>query len=102
MRLRTIQNAALGLAAALLAGGCATAPSEPSEPQIRTVTVHVPQPIPCPALAQLGDEPEYPDTDAAIRAADNVAELAFLFATGRKLRIQRLKEYEAAATACNF
>lgn len=102
MRLRLIQNAALLACATTLAGGCATTPSEPSEPQVRTVTVYVPQPVPCPALAQLGEEPEYPDTDEAIRAAENMAELALMYATGRKLRVQRLKEYEATAVACNF
>lgn len=102
MRLRLIQNAALLAGATTLAAGCATAPVEPSEPQIRNVIVNVPTPVPCPALAQLGDDPAYPDTDAAIRAAESMAELALLYATGRKMRIQRLKEYSATAAACDF
>lgn len=91
---------ALVLVAALT--GCATDGQTRLEPEVRTVEVKVPTPVPCPALERLGPEPAYPDTDAAIQGAATIGDLAALYAAGRKLRVQRLAEYFAAKTSCIF
>lgn len=96
----------LGLASALLAlatlAGCKTAPLEPLEPSIRTVEVKVAVPVPCPALAELGEEPSYPDTDTAIAAAETIGQLAAMYAKGRAMRVQRLLENNVAKASCIF
>jgi hypothetical protein len=102
MRLRPVYGALLALLAATLAAGCATAPSDRPEPVVRVVETKVPQPVPCPALAQLGPEPAYPDTDQAITNAPSIGARAKLYVAGRKMRIQRLAEYAAASLACQF
>lgn len=102
MTRRAISSVFWALGATTLAAGCAHTPTEPPEPVVQLVEVKVPQPVPCPALAQLGQEPAYPDTDEAIKAAPNVAERAKLYVKGRTLRVQRLAEYTAAALACQF
>lgn len=89
----------MACSAALAAAACATTPTEP---EVRTVEVVVTKPVPCPALAALGPEPSYPDTNEAIRAAATLADRALLVMTGRVQRIQRLLEYEAAKAACDF
>lgn len=99
--LRRLSSAVLALAAAS-AAGCATTPSEPLEPPVRVVTVKEQTPVPCPALLKLGPEPEYPDTDAAILAAPNIAERSRLYTEGRVLRIARLAEYVAVKAGCIF
>lgn len=90
------------LLGALALSACATTPKPSLEPEVRTVEVKVPQPVPCPALERLGPEPAYPDTDAAIQAAGTIGDLAALYAAGRKLRVQRLAEYLAAKASCIF
>lgn len=98
-----IKSALLPAVALSLAGCGHMGQLPPPEPVVRTVTVKVPTAIPCPALAQLGGEPSYPDTDAALRAvASNLADALTLLGVGRLLRIQRLAEYEAAKTGCSF
>lgn len=77
---------------------CAGSPSP--EPQIRTVEVSVPVPIPCPALAELGAEPDYPDTDAALENAPSLFERVRLMAQGRLLKNARLAQYVAARASC--
>lgn len=67
--------------------------------QIETRVVEVPTPVPC--KINLGSEPAYPDTDAAIHAAPNVAERARLYAAGRKMRIARQAEEDAALAKCS-
>jgi hypothetical protein len=88
--------------AAIPLAACQTTPEEPSEPQIRTVEVVVNKPVPCPALAELGPEPLYPDTDEAIAAADGIGELSQMYRVGRAMRQARLMTYMAVAAACNF
>jgi len=78
-----------------LLSGCGHTP----RPEIRTVTVNVPVPQPC-IPATLGDEPDYPDTDAALRAAVDAAERYLLIAAGRTLRIARNNELETAVAGC--
>ena len=93
---------ALAAASVLMLAGCATPHTEPLPPVIRIVEVKVQVPVPCPALVELGEEPIYPDTDAAIQGAGTISALAVLYKVGRLMRGQRLAEYQAAKTACNF
>lgn len=90
---------ALGLAAML--GACSHAQTRP-EPKVQLVEVKVATPVPCPALTSLGPEPAYPDSDEALAAATGIGPLAKLYATGRKMRAQRLAEYAVARAACTF
>ena len=83
---------------ALAVAGCAQTP--PPEPQIITKEVDVPVPQPCKALVDIGSEPVYPDTDAAIAAAPDIFSIAKLYAAGRLLRVQRLAKYVAAKASC--
>lgn len=99
MTAQSVPQGLLAVAAALALTACATTPTEPS---VRTVEVVVTKPVPCPALATLGPEPTYSDTDEAIRNAGNLAERALLYAKGRAERSQRLLEYASARAACTF
>lgn len=87
---------------ALLCACSQTPPPQPVEPVIKTVEVKVPTPVPCAALAKLGPEPEYPDTDAAVKAAPDIFSATKLLTKGRLMRIQRLAAYGAAKVACSF
>jgi hypothetical protein len=89
-------------AIAILLSACATTPRSPPEPVVRTITVKVATPVPCPALEALGPEPEYPDTDEAIAAAGTIGALAGLYAKGRAMRVQRLLEFVTARGSCIF
>jgi hypothetical protein len=90
------------LTAALSLTGCATPTGPRPEPEVRTVEVKVTVPVPCKALEQLGPEPAYADTDAAIAAATDIGTLAKLYAKGRLQRVQRLAEYVVAKASCSF
>ncbi len=81
---------------ALFLVGCA--PSAPPEPVIKTVTVNVPVTVPC--KKDIGPEPQYADTDAALRAAPNLYERVRLLVAGRLQRIQREADRIAAYSAC--
>jgi len=81
---------------------CASTPQARPEPEVRTVEVKVATPVPCKALANLGPEPVYADTDAAIAAASDIGSLAKLYAKGRLQRVQRLAEYSVAKASCLF
>lgn len=74
----------------------------PPEPVVVTKTVNVAVPVPCDALAKLGPEPDYADTDAAVRAAPDIFEQARILSKGRLQRIKRGAEYIAARVACTF
>lgn len=102
MTRRAISSVFLAVVGTCLAAGCATTPHDRPEPVVRTVEVTVTKPVPCPALAKLGPEPSYPDTNEAILSAPNAAARAKLYVTGRLMRAQRLAEYAAAKTACLF
>lgn len=82
----------------LLVAGCKH--TQPTEPVIITKEVKVPVPVPCPALKELGAEPEYPDTDAALRAAPDLFTRVQLLLQGRLLRIKRLAEHEVVKRSC--
>lgn len=94
---------------ALALSGCASVPAHVAEPAIQTVTVNKEVPVPCKALEQLGAEPAYVDTDAAIATASaipdvglRVSAMAKLYAKGRLQRVQRLQEYVVAKASCLF
>ena len=91
---------AAGILAAVLAclalAGCGAVGVAP--PKIVIQIEKVPTPAACDA--HLGPAPAYPDTDAAIKAAPNVAERARLYAAGRKMRLSRQAETEAALAKC--
>lgn len=86
----------------VLAGCAGRASLTPPEPVVVTKTVNVATPVPCAALAKLGPEPDYADTDAALRAAPDIFEQARLLSKGRLQRIKRGSEYIAARVACTF
>lgn len=70
------------------------------EPVVVTKTVNVAVPVPCAALAKLGAEPDYADTDDAILAAPDIFEQVRILSKGRLQRIKRGSEYIAARVAC--
>jgi hypothetical protein len=80
-----------------VAGACATT-GEPPAPHVMVHTVPVPVPVRC--TPNLGPEPLYPDTDAALRAAPNLFARVKLLVAGRLMRIQRDAEKTAALQAC--
>lgn len=82
---------------AVLLAGCAAA--APPEPVVKTVTVNVPVTVPC--KKDIGPEPQYADTDAALRAAPNLYERVRLLVAGRLQRIQREADRIAAYSGCN-
>lgn len=102
MRFKTVCAAFAAVLAIPLAGGCATTSSDTSEPRVVVQEVKVPVPVPCPALAELGPEPVYVDTDEAIANAPSFAARAQLYVIGRAQRVRRLTEYTAVKAACAF
>ncbi len=60
--------------------------------------VEVPVHVPC--NPDIGPEPDYPDTDAAIRAAPNIFVRAQLLMAGRVMRIARDVEKTVALAKC--
>ncbi len=85
-----------GLLALALLSGCASGPAE--TPPVRVRTVEIPTPVRC--RPQLGPEPDYPDTDAALRAAPDLFARVRLLLAGRLLRIARDEEKSAALAGC--
>lgn len=88
------------LGAAALLSACHAAKPEPI-PVVRTQIVKEPVSVPCPALEQLGSEPVYADTDAALAAAVGLDNRVVLLLTGRSQRQNRLAEYIGAKTLCH-
>lgn len=81
------------LAIALLGlAGCATVP------QVVTKTVEVPVATKC--TPKLDPEPQYADSDSALRAAANIYERVKLLLAGREQRIERDAEKTTALRAC--
>ncbi len=83
------------LASLLLLTACAT---DNAPKPITTVTVRVPVNVPC--RPDIGAAPDYPDTDAAIKAAPDLFARVRLIVAGRLLRIQREAELNAAIKGC--
>ncbi len=87
--------------AALGLSGCASRPEARPEPIVITKEVVVPGPqSPCVPANLSSLPPAYPDTDAALRAAEDAAERYQLMAAGRKDRIARLNELEPIIASC--
>lgn len=82
------------LVACLALVGCATT----SEPTVRTVEVRVPIHAPCTATPPA--EPDFADTDDALRQAPNHIERVKLLLIGRLQRIAHDAELHAYAQAC--
>lgn len=79
---------------ALSLTACATT----SEPTVRTVEVRVPVHAPCTAAPPA--EPDFADTDDALRQAPNHVERVRLLVIGRLQRISHDQELHAYAQAC--
>lgn len=84
----------------LVLAACAGPRLPPPDPQIRTVRVELPVVQQCPALERLGPAPTYPDTQAALLAAPDIAVRVALLLAGRVLRIAREQAVNAALAAC--
>lgn len=83
---------ALSLPWLLAMAACASTRPKPIQ------SVATPVPVACrPSLAP---EPDWPDTDAALRAAPDLFERVRLLAAGRLLRIARDRELTAALEGC--
>jgi hypothetical protein len=76
----------------LMLGACAHA-----EPRVITKTVNVPVAVPCAVEVR---EPEYVDTDDALKNAPDIYQAAKLYVIGRLQRLNALEEYRAALKAC--
>lgn len=87
---------ALSAAAVLPLGACGTVPAP--EPIVQTKVVEVPVPTPC--KPQLSPEPQYPDTDEALAGVTDVFQGTQLLKAGRKMRIAREGELDAALQGC--
>lgn len=85
------------LSTALILTACAT-PAPPPEPRIVTKEVQVVVQVKC--KPNLPPRPDYPDTDAALAAAPNIFVAVQLYKAGRKLRIAREGQQDAALKAC--
>ena len=86
---------ALAALACLALVGCA----HNSEPTVRTVEVLVPVRAPCTATPPV--EPEWADTDQALRDAPSHVERVRLLVVGRLQRIAHDQELHAYASACS-
>lgn len=91
LRLRqAAASAALGLALA----ACATAP----EPRIVTKEVLTPVAVNC--TSNIPGASGYPDTDAALKGAANIAERVRLLMAGRAVRSAEIVELRASVAGC--
>lgn len=90
----TARNAVL-ISASLFLTACASTP----EPKIITKEVKTEVTVAC-VKSDLNLDPQFPDSDAAIRATPGSAEMLQLLAAGRLLRVQTMKEWVAALKAC--
>lgn len=88
-----------GAAVLFALGGCARTPHPVPEPRVVTVEKMVAVASPC-VPATLEPTPEYPDTDAALKAASGPAQRYKLIGAGRPLRVGRLNELEGVVAGC--
>lgn len=82
----------------LLLTGCASVAAP--EPVVRTVEVRVPVPVPCIAAQEDLSPPEYPDSDAALLAAQDAAARYRLLYAGRGPRAAFEAELLARLEGC--
>lgn len=80
---------------ALMLASCA---SQPQKAVVKTVTVNVPVAAPC--LKDIGPEPAYADTDAALKAAPDLFTRVRLLLAGRLQRMDRDAKRAAADSGC--
>jgi hypothetical protein len=106
----------LGVLAAVALAGCASLQKVPEAPPPPQPVAAAPEPAPAPPPPTVvvrrvpvrvscvprtfPRAPRYPDSDAALRAADGAADRYQLMAAGRLLRERRLAELERAIEAC--
>ena len=88
------------LAPLALLGACKTTEVRTPEPQVVTVEVPVPVSSPCVPRELPANAPEYVDTDAALRAAQDAAERMQLLFAGRQQRTARLNQLEPVVAGC--
>lgn len=69
-------------------------------PEPRVITRDVLMPVPVQCRPDLGPEPAYPDTPAALSAAPDIFAVAKLYVAGRLMRIARLEEQAVALKVC--
>ena len=96
MTVRTLIVWGLALACAAALAACASTPSV--VPPVTVQPVSVPVPVRC--VPDLGPEPDYPDTDAALAGAPDLFSQVRLLVAGRALRIARDAQKTAALAAC--
>lgn len=87
--------AALGV----LLAGCGATSKRPPEPMIVVKEVKVPVAVTC-VPEKLGAEPNYVDTDEALRSAAGAEDRYQLIYAGRKQRIARAAEVEPVIKTC--
>lgn len=95
-RLRSGASRTATLLSISLLAACA---GQTPEPKIITHEVKVEITVPC-MKSDLNLSPVFPDSDAALRASPGAGDMMQLLAAGRLLRIQTMKEWAAALTAC--
>ena len=88
----------LTLVAALLLASCASKPTPRPEPVVQLVEVAVPIAVAC--TPDIGPEPVYIDTDAALKAAADLFERVKLLLAGRDQRIARDEVKTTALEGC--
>lgn len=72
-------------------GGCSTLPKH----------VDIPVPVVIHCTANVGPEPDYPDTPVKLKAAPDIFEAAKLLLEGRVMRIEYESELKSALQACS-
>ena len=90
-------NRAIIIAACLSLGACATA-GPPLDPKLEVKTV--PMVIVSPCTPDIGPEPDYVDSDAALKSAPDLFAQVKLLLAGRLQRIKRDAEKSAALAKC--
>jgi hypothetical protein len=76
--------------------GCAA----PVQPPLPPITIKVPVAVACIKDHSALAAPNFPDTDAALKAAPNVFERVKLIVSGRLLRMAYEVKLEAALSGC--
>lgn len=93
-----VNVSAFHIAAAILSITLAACATTKPEPQIVTKEVQVPVMVKC--HPDIGPEPDYPDTDARLKAAPDLFSKVQLLVAGRLMRLSRDAVKSAALSAC--
>lgn len=97
-RLPRVGVSAFHAAAAVLCITLAACATTKPEPQIVTKEVQIPVMVKC--HPDIGPEPDYPDTDAKLKAAPDLFSKVQLLVAGRIMRMSRDAVKSAALSAC--